>query len=74
MYSTRALDPKNWVEFSWNSASLGACQLLGRTPSHDVTLIWPLNLAVVTLTYKILSGLYLGNSKVRKLILGKDID
>ena len=34
------------------------------------------DLAIVTLTYKILSGLYLGNSKVqncRKLILGRDI-
>ena len=31
------------------------------------------DLAVVTLTYKILSGLYLRNSKVWKLILGRDI-
>ena len=31
------------------------------------------DLAVVTLTYKILSGLYLGNVRCRKLILGMDI-
>ena len=31
------------------------------------------DLAVVTLTYKILSGLYLGNSKGKTLILGRDI-
>ena len=31
------------------------------------------DLAIVTLTYKILSWLYVGNRKVRKLILGRDI-
>ena len=31
------------------------------------------DLAVVTLTYKILSGVYLGNVRCRKLILGRDI-
>ena len=31
------------------------------------------DLAIVTLTYKILSGLYLGDRKCRKLILGMDI-
>ena len=31
------------------------------------------DLAVVTLTYKILSGLYLRNRKCRKLIFGRDI-
>ena len=30
-------------------------------------------LAVVTLTYKILPGLYLRNLRCRKLILGRDI-
>ena len=31
------------------------------------------DLARVTLTYKILSGLYLGNIRCRKLIHGRDI-
>ena len=31
------------------------------------------DLAIVTLACKILSGLYLGNRKCRKLILGRDI-
>ena len=31
------------------------------------------DLAVVTLTYKIFSGLYLGTVRCRKLLLGRDI-
>ena len=31
------------------------------------------NLAIVTLTFKILPGLYLGNIRGTKLILGRDI-
>ena len=31
------------------------------------------DLVVVTLTYKILSGLYLGTVRCRKLLLGRDI-
>ena len=33
----------------------------------------PFDLAVVTLTFKILSGLYLKTVRCRKLILGRDI-
>ena len=34
---------------------------------------FPCDLAIVTLTYKILSGLYLGTVRCRKLILGGNI-
>ena len=38
-------------------------------PDLDLTF----DLAVVTLTYKNLSGVYLGTVRCRKLILGRDI-
>ena len=40
---------------------------------HGLTLILTFDLAIVTLSLKILSGLYLKNIKNRKLILGRNI-
>ena len=40
---------------------------------HGVTLIFTFDLAVVTLTFKTLSELYLRTLGYRKLILGRDI-
>ena len=41
---------------------------------HGVTLILTFDFAVVTLTFKILSRLYVKTVRCRKLILGRDID